>query len=329
MLKDQHFGIEIEMTGITRKRAAEVIAGYFDKPYSYVGGVYDKYTVYDTNYRAWNLVSDSSIKKEIKIDGVIESIYDMDYSVELVSPVCNYDDIETIQEIIRKIRKAGGFCNDSTGIHVHIDAAPFDASSLKNLVNIFYSKEDLLFKALQVKNNRENRYCSKVSNAFLERINAQRIDNLERVKYLWYNGEDRSCNHYDNSRYHALNLHSVFQKGTVEFRMFNSTMHAGKIKAYIQLCLAMSSQALTQKRARYIKTVSSNEKYTFRTWLLRLGMIGDEFKTARLHLLEHLEGNIAWKDASQVEKQKQRLAQRRIEQEQQNNSMESNSLDIT
>ena len=104
---------------------------------------------------------------------------------------------------------------------------------------------------------------------------------------------------------------SVFQKGTIEFRLFNGTTHAGKIKAYIQLCLAISHQALTQRCASRIKTQSTNEKYTFRTWLLRLGLIGDEFKTARLHLLEHLDGCIAWKDPQQAERQKERLRQKK------------------
>ncbi len=93
----------------------------------------------------------------------------------------------------------------------------------------------------------------------------------------------------------------MFQKGTIEFRLFNSTTHAGKIKTYIQLCLAISAQALNQSSASRIKTTSTNEKYTFRTWLLRLGMIGDEFKTARKFLLENLEGGIAWKNPEQAE----------------------------
>jgi phosphoribosylaminoimidazole carboxylase (NCAIR synthetase) len=97
----------------------------------------------------------------------------------------------------------------------------------------------------------------------------------------------------------------------VEFRLFNGTTHAGKIKSYIQLCLAISNQALSQKSASRQKTASSNEKYTFRTWLLRLGLIGNEFKTARLHLLEHLDGSIAWKDPEQAERQKERLRQQR------------------
>ena len=119
--------------------------------------------------------------------------------------------------------------------------------------------------------------------------------------------------HYDNSRYRALNLHSVFSKGTVEFRLFNGTMHAGKIKTYIQLSLAISHQALAQKGASHRRTKSTNEKYTFRTWLLRLGMIGEEFQTARKFLLENLEGNIAWKDPAQAERQKERLAAKRME----------------
>lgn len=46
---------------------------------------------------------------------------------------------------------------------------------------------------------------------------------------------------------------------------------------------------------------------------MRLGLIGDEFKTARHHLLKNLDGNIAWKDPAQAEKQKERLAQKRAE----------------
>ena len=84
-------------------------------------------------------------------------------------------------------------------------------------------------------------------------------------------------------------------------------------RSYIQFCLAISNQALTQKKASRRKTQSTNEKYTFRTWLLRLGMIGDEFKTARLHLLKNLDGCIAWKDPAQAERQKERLRIKREE----------------
>ena len=71
-----------------------------------------------------------------------------------------------------------------------------------------------------------------------------------------------------------------------------------RIKAYIQLCLAISAQALTTKAASPTRPVTDNPKYTFRCWLLRLGFIGDEFETARTHLLANLTGNAAWRQAS-------------------------------
>ena len=120
---------------------------------------------------------------------------------------------------------------------------------------------------------------------------------MEELSDLWYSrypGESRST-HYNSSRYHLLNYHSVFTKGTIEFRAFNGTTHAGKIKAYIQFCLAISHQALIQRSASSRRTTTTNEKYTYRTWLFRLGLIGEENKTARTQLLANLEGAIAWR----------------------------------
>jgi len=193
---------------------------------------------------------------------------------------------------------------------VHIDAAAHTPQTLRNLVNIMASKEDLIYKTLRIQVAREN-YCKKAEARFLDEVNRVRPTSMSGLNRLWYNGRDNSHIHYDSSRYFGLNLHSVFNKGTVEFRLFNSTLHAGEVKSYIQLCLAISHQALTQRTASRIRTSTSNEKYTFRTWLLRLGLIGEEFKTARLHLLKNLEGNIAWRDPAQAERQRERLAANR------------------
>lgn len=309
-MKDQRFGIEIELTGLSRLRAAQVMAEYFGTPVSHDGGYYGIYSVLDGQSRRWKVMSDGSITTEKK-EGRRIVPADSTYSVELVSPICRYEDIETIQEIVRQLRTAGAIANASCGIHVHVDASPHNANTLRNITNIMASKEDLIYKALQVSVARERRYCKKVEQSFLEELNRKKPKTLEQVSRIWYNGNDGRHEHYHNSRYHCLNLHSVFQKGTIEFRLFNGTTHAGKIKAYIQICLAISHQALTQRCASRIKTQSTNEKYTFRTWLLRLGLIGDEFKTARLHLLEHLDGCIAWKDPAQAERQKQRLRQKK------------------
>ena len=309
-MRDQNFGIEIELTGLTRKKAAEIMASHFGTRAYYSGDGYDAYHAKDQTGRIWKAMSDGSINTTRGGE-----------SVEMVSPICKYEDIPDIQEIVRKLRGAGAIANNSCGVHVHINAAPHNATTLRNITNIIASKEDLLYKAVKFNTNREY-YCQKTDYSFLEQLNNRPPRSLEQVKTLWYRSQPdpdhRSQDaHYHSSRYHALNLHSVFQKGTIEFRLFNGTTHAGEIKSYIQLCLAISHQALNQRSARHTKTITDNDKYTFRTWLLRLGLIGDEFKTAREHLLKHLDGDIAWRDPAQREAQKQRLAERRQKEQEQ------------
>ena len=306
-MKDQRFGIEIEMTGITRNTAAKTIANYFGTTAKHVGGGYDAYTARDPQGRIWKVVKDASINYEAR-GGRVGS---KNYQVEVVSPICKYEDIPVVQELVRQLRKAGAKVNASCGIHIHVDASTHNAQTLRNVANIMASKEDLLYKTLKVKIDREY-YCKKADLRVVEEVNAQRPKTMAHMEKLWYNGESGRHDHYNDTRYHALNLHSVFQKGTIEFRMFNSTLHAGEVKSYIQLCLAISHQALVQRTASRSRTQSTNEKYTFRTWLLRLGMIGDEFKTARQHLLKNLDGNIAWKDPAQAVAQQERQLQQRL-----------------
>ncbi len=315
-LREQHFGIEIEMTGITREKAAEVTAEYFGTRMKYLGSYYDTYAAIDSQGRQWKFMSDGSIIAQKK-DGNRKISASTEYRTEMVSPICTYADIVPIQEIIRKLKEYGAITNKSCGIHVHIDASPFDARKLRNITNIMAAKEDLIYKALDVSVGRQHRWCQPVDQRFLEELNRRRPVSMQDVERIWYNGPSRSYEHYDDSRYHCLNLHSVFQKGTVEFRLFNGTLHAGKIKAYIQFCLAISAQALNQSCASRQKTQTTNEKYTFRTWLLRLGLNGDEFVTARQHLLANLDGCIAWRDPAQAEAQKERMRQKKEKERQQ------------
>ena len=84
----------------------------------------------------------------------------------------------------------------------------------------------------------------------------------------------------------------------MELRGFNGTLHAGKIRAYVVLALALNHQALTQKSASYRKVQEENERFAMRTYLNRIGFIGDEFKSCREHLYQHLSGNAAWRYGS-------------------------------
>jgi hypothetical protein len=160
------------------------------------------------------------------------------------------------------------------------------------------AKEDLIYKSLEIDPARMT-FCQKVNEQLIETINKKKPKTLSALADIWYTGySELRSRHYHSSRYHGLNLHSVFTKGTIEFRLFNGTMHAGKLRSYIVFCLAVSHQALTQKTASAKRANTDNEKYTFRCWLLRLGLIGDEFKNCRGHLMAPLTGNSAWRHAA-------------------------------
>ena len=223
-LREQNFGLEIEMTGLTRRRAGQILAEYFDSFCEYEGTYYDAWSAKDRQGRKWKVMSDASIDCQTRQDGRRVAA-DGNHSVELVTPICQYQDIEMIQEIVRALRDAGAFVNNSCGIHIHVNAAPFDAPHLRNLVNIVAAKEDMVYRALQVNQDRESTYCKKIDPDFLEKLNRQKPQTMDALKNLWYRGVDGSDQHYHFSRYHCLNLHSVFQKGTIEFRAFNSSLH--------------------------------------------------------------------------------------------------------
>ena len=290
------------MTGITRQQAAEALSALFGTQLRYLGGAYKAYEVPDRENKVWKLVCDSSIRATRKQGGRQVPVESGEYKVEMNSPKLSYSEMEKLQEVVRTLRHAGAVVNDSCGMHVHVDASSHTPQSLKNALSIMYSKEDILFRALKVNEHRVERWCKKVREPMLEKIRKLPADTtMERLKQEWYDGQDRSHEHYNWTRYYALNLHSVFYRGTLEWRCFESTLHAGKVRANITLALAISAQAINQKRTVMRKTeISENPAFTFRTFLLRLGLIGPEYKNVREHLLENLPGDRAWRyDRSQ------------------------------
>ena len=104
-MKNQTFGIEIETTGIGRERTAKAIAAYFGTTAQYRGRHLDDWRVPMPDGRHWTVESDGSVT---------------DPNAEVVSPVCRYEDIGMVQEVVRAIRAAGAKADGSCGIHIHI-----------------------------------------------------------------------------------------------------------------------------------------------------------------------------------------------------------------
>lgn len=297
MIKNQLFGVEVEMTGITREKAARLVAEVLGTVPSHPeSNCYHTRTIADQAARKWKIMRDSSITP-IRNDDTIEPLDE--YRVEFVTPPLNYSDIELLQNIIRKLRENGAKAHSSCGIHIHVDGANHTAASLRRLVNFMTARQDLIYEALQI-GDRESNWCHKLNKTLLDAMKKDKNLTKEKAEEIWYSrANDGYCGgidhqHYNATRYHGVNLHSFFTKGTVEFRLFNSTLHAGKIKAYIQFCLAVSAWAITSQEKIVFRSTDGytpEQKVTIMRNILthRLGLYGDEFKTCRLHLMTPLK----------------------------------------
>ena len=173
-MKTQTFGIEIEMNRISRAAAAQVLADYFGTQVRYVGGTYDTRLVPDGQGRDWKIVLDNSIEGP------------QAERTEFVSPICRWEDIETVQELVRKLKAAGGRPHSSCGIHVHIGRGQHTPRTLRILVNQVNAKEDLLTQALGISPERRARWCKPVEPDFLERLNRRKPTTDEAFAELWY-----------------------------------------------------------------------------------------------------------------------------------------------
>jgi len=286
-MKTLRFGIEIETVGQTRETVARAIQTVVGGTVTHIGTpwCYDPWTVTDRRGRTWKVMADASLSAAKA------------YQAEVVSPILRYDDIPELQEVVRAVRKARAKVDHSTGIHIHVDAASFDARRVGNLIKIVNKQEALIEHAIGISDARRARWCRGIDQRFLSEIERRRPRSLEQLNQLWYGYRNTSPTHYDSTRYRGVNLHNIWYRGTVEFRWFDSTLHAGKVKAYVQFVLALAAKALKARAASSRKRTlnPATAKYDFRVFLLSLGLIGDEFKTARLHLMARLQGSAAWK----------------------------------
>lgn len=279
------YGVEIEFLGITREAAAEIVADFFGTGYFYEGGDLKERDIADSDQRIWRVVRDASIEA-----------YSDEEQCELVTPILTYSDLEILQQVVAKLKAAGASVNTSCGLHIHVDAKRFTPQAVVNLVTLIGSREQLLYRALGIPKDRM-RYCKRINDELVQTIVEKKPESLEELRRDWYleSPYETVEGKYHSTRYHGLNLHAMFTKGTVEFRLFNSTLEASEVKAYVQFVLALSNQALLHKKAVLKKTQSYNDKYLFRCFLLRLGLIGDDFKDCRQVLLSKLSGDSAWK----------------------------------
>ena len=155
-LKNQTIGVEVEMNSITREKAARVAAEFFGTgrfQNTATRNGYCTWSAWDAEGREWKF------QRDVSIAGCDSE------KCEMVTPILHYADIETLQELIRRLRKAGAKSDYTRGcgIHVHIGANGHTPQTLRNLANIMASHEELLIESLKIDRGRTARYCRTVT----------------------------------------------------------------------------------------------------------------------------------------------------------------------
>lgn len=165
--------------------------------------------------------------------------------------------------------------NEITGLEISVPMDGHTGQTLRNLVNMIYSKQTLIKKALEIEDDL-------VSEELIKAVNETKVGTLEEFKLVIEQWVSRAIGFdFDNNR--------------ITFKLYQEKVDSEKINAYTQLVGLLNQQAKTLRYASAKVKDTDNEKFTFRVWLIRLGMVGDEYKETRKILLQNLTGNSAFR----------------------------------
>lgn len=158
--------------------------------------------------------------------------------------------------------------------------------TLRNLVNLLYSRGKLIGKATGGHFHVEEGLVEKLKDdsctfAIMNFINA--------------------VSDYEAEHGAALEGLKITTEKVI-FTGFPTAPDHEHLTAFAQLAVLMNQQAISQKRIQAKDVNDENEKYALRTWLLRLGMNGPDFKETRKILMENLSGHAAFRTNEEAQK---------------------------
>ena len=173
----------------------------------------------------------------VKVDGSVS------LGVEVVSPPLDFDNEEQRGQVDRAMEAIRTVCRTdrSAGIHVHVESSDLAASQLAGVVRTFVHFEDILYRLASSGWNTirpgSRTYAKPFSVEQSKKLAKARTDGAIRLAY--YESMYHPTSHSHGSRYFALNLHSHWYRGTIEFRLFNSSMNTMRVQTYIATAMAI------------------------------------------------------------------------------------------
>jgi len=173
---------------------------------------------------------------------------------------------------------------ETTVIEVAVPMEGHTCITLRNLVNMIYSKQALIKKSLGLTANI-------IEDDFCTGINEARIETLEDFKTAIEGIGEKS----------HLRIAFDFSNDTITCKFLEGEASPEKIQAYTQFVALLNQNAKILKYASAKTKDTDNDKFTFRVFLIRLGMVGNGYKISRKILLEKLEGNSAFRSGKKPE----------------------------
>ena len=168
---------------------------------------------------------------------------------------------------------------------ISLPMAGHTAQSIRNFLNLMYSRGPLLNKAMGTSFSVSNSLLDALEQATTRTV-AEMLDELE--EYRLGAGDTG-----------MTGICITAEKISLTFA---GPLTQDKVNAYTELCSAMNRMAVTQKRIQAKTVNDANEKYALRIWLIRLGLNGDEHKPLRKLLMQNLSGHAAFRTAEDAEK---------------------------
>lgn len=213
--------------------------------------------------------------------------------------IIEVDDTEADMDLLREVAQGGtlddAWEDDITGIGISV---PFDGHNVQTIINLlhtFCSREKLLNRSVGCAHN------FLTDKKFIKALDDEVPESIE--EFFERLGSAGGAD---------INRGLVFERDKITVT-FPYSEDSETIKAYTELVSLINQMALTQKRVVKDKWVSPNEKYAFRCWLVRLGMVGDEYKISRKILLKNMPGNSAFRTEDQKEAALEKLKAAREE----------------
>ncbi len=164
------------------------------------------------------------------------------------------------------------------GLEVKLPIGNHTGRTLQNIINMLSSKQHLIMMAFET------------TESFMDKDFAKDLSEKEINTTLDFQA---ALNELGEARCPGLTFD--FDEGTFTIKLFGDNFTGDKISAFQHLIVLISENARKQMRASFKPSQDDNPKYAMRTWLIRLGMGGPEFKNIRKVLLSVLSGSGAFR----------------------------------